>query len=187
MKRSLNSLTLNPSPGGRGKRRESLRDFRGTGFSLVEVLVTLVVISIGLLGLGRLQGFGLAMNSSSHMRLKATYKAYELADRMRANQGALTSYLNSSGSRVTACTQAAGCTPVQMAQNDLYEWTADLARQLPGGVGLACVDGTPDDGSFASAQCDGIGPAAGGVYVVKVWWIDDKSGTPKRFTTTVRP
>lgn len=157
------------------------------GFTLIEVLVTLVVISIGLLGLGRLQGFGLAMSSSSHLRLKATYKAYELADRMRANQGALASYLNSSGSQVTSCTQAAGCGPSQLAQNDLYEWTSDLARQLPGGVGTVCVDSTPDDGTFASPQCDGIGPGAGGVYAVKVWWTDDKSGTPRRFITTVRP
>lgn len=172
-----------------------------SGFTLIEVLVTLVVISIGLLGLGRLQGFGLAMNSSSHLRLKATYKAYELTDRMRANQRAfdpaLTGYLTSvsttqcqaGGSLVTDCTST-GCSPQQLAQNDLCEWSTDLQRQLPGGTGLVCVDSTPDDGTAASPQCDGIGPVINGVpsvYTVKVWWTDDKSGTPKRFITTVRP
>ena len=176
---------------------------RLAGFSLIEVLVTLVIVSIGLLGLGSLQGYGLSMNGSSHLRLKATYKAYELADRMRANQGALTDATNtgyltsvtagncvSGGAGVVTNCTSSGCTPQQIAVNDLCEWITDLALQLPAGAGTVCVDSTPNDGTPAAPLCDGTGTNVNGmpsVYTVKVWWTDDKSGTPKRFSATVRP
>lgn len=176
--------------------RPTLR--RSTGFTLIEVLVAVVVITIGLLGMTSLQSYGLAENNRSLMRLKASYKAYEMADRMRANQRAfdstITGYRTSvsncnTGSFVTDCTTS-GCTPQQIAQNDLCEWQTDLQVQLPGGSGTVCVDSTPDDGTALSPQCDGSGQTINGVpaiYVIKVWWNDDRTGTLKRFTTTVRP
>ncbi len=175
------------------------------GFSMTEVLVAVVVVSLGLLGMGALQSTGLAMNNSSLMRMKATLKAYELADRMRANQRAfdpaITGYLTTvpvtnctpgaSGSLASDCSSAgSSCTTQQIAQNDLCEWKTDLSVQLPFGVGTVCVDSTPDDGTPASPLCDGISPTSGGVasiYTIKVWWNDDKSGNLKRFVTTVRP
>jgi type IV pilus assembly protein PilV len=177
----------------------------GAGFSLIEVLVAIVVLSLGLLGMGALQTTGLAMTNSSLMRLKASYDAYELADRMRANQRAfdpaLTGYLTTvatanctlgvSGSLASDCgSPGSSCTPQEIAQNDLCDWKNELALQLPAGQGTVCVDSTPDDGSPTSPECDGIGPTANGVaalYAIKVWWNDDKSGNLKRFTTSVRP
>lgn len=173
-----------------GRRRQA------AGFTLIEAMVAVAIISLGLLGMAGLQSFGLSENHRSLLRMKATYKAYEMADRMRANQrvfdpaytGYLTAIANCAGSVVTDC--SSGCTPQQIAQNDLCEWKNDLAVQLPGGLGTVCVDSTPDDGTAQSPQCDGSGPNANGVplvYVVKVWWNDDRSGSLKRFTTTVRP
>jgi len=180
-------------------------DSAGGGFSLIEVLVAIVVLSLGLLGMGALQTTGLTMTNSSLMRLKASYNANEIADRMRANQRAfdpiLTGYLTSvatanctagvSGSLAADCSSVGtACTPQQIAQNDLCDWKNELALQLPAGQGTVCVDSTPDDGSPTSPECDGIGPTANGVaslYTIKVWWNDDKSGNLKRFTTAVRP
>ncbi len=55
------------------------------GFSLLEVLIALLVLSIGLLGLAGLQGTGLRYNHSAYLRSQATFQTYDMADRMRAN------------------------------------------------------------------------------------------------------
>ena len=59
---------------------------RSRGFTLVEVLVALVVLSIGLLGVAALQLTSLRSNHSSAMRSQATFLAYDIIDRMRANR-----------------------------------------------------------------------------------------------------
>jgi type IV pilus assembly protein PilV len=55
------------------------------GFTLLEVLIALLVLSIGLLGLAGLEIFGLKYNFQSYERTQATLLITEMADRMRAN------------------------------------------------------------------------------------------------------
>ncbi len=63
------------------------RHWRGNeGFTLLEILVAVLVLSIGLLGIAGLQVTGLRFNHSAYARTQATLLAYELADRMRANR-----------------------------------------------------------------------------------------------------
>ncbi|HLE93281.1 MAG TPA: type IV pilus modification protein PilV, partial [Sulfuricaulis sp.] len=59
--------------------------FQHRGFSLIEVLVALLVLSIGLLGLAALQTTSLQYNTGSYFRTQATFLAYDIIDRMRAN------------------------------------------------------------------------------------------------------
>src|SRR5690606_37316619 len=66
-------------------RRESTR---GGGFTLIEVLIALVVMSVGLLGLASLQTNTLAFNRDAYLRSQATALAYDIIDRMRANRDA---------------------------------------------------------------------------------------------------
>src|SRR6185295_1538044 len=61
---------------------------RSRGFTMIEVLVSLVVLSIGLLGVAALQLTSLRSNHSSAMRSQATFLAYDIIDRMRANRAA---------------------------------------------------------------------------------------------------
>jgi len=62
--------------------------FRNTqGLSLIEVLVALLVLSIGLLGLVALQSFTLQANQGAYYRTQAVNTAYEVTDFMRANRG----------------------------------------------------------------------------------------------------
>jgi type IV pilus modification protein PilV len=58
------------------------------GFSLFEVLIALVVLSVGLLGLASLQTNTLKFNQGAYLRTQATNLAYDMADRMRANRAA---------------------------------------------------------------------------------------------------
>lgn len=55
------------------------------GFTLVEVLVALLILSIGLLGLAGLQAGGLRSNHSAYLRSQAVMLAHDMADRMRSN------------------------------------------------------------------------------------------------------
>jgi len=141
---------------------------------MLEVLIAIVIFSFGLLGLLGLQLVGLAGIHSATLRSIAVAKAYDLSDRMRANLAGVNAgaYNNAGAGTDNACravhfmdTHAtpAVCTPAQLAQDDLKDWNQALSNLLPGGVGVVCIDSTPDDSS-----CDGIGSS----YAIKVWWND---------------
>lgn len=108
------------------------------GFTLLEVMIALLVLSIGLLGLAALQTTGLRSNEMASMRTTSTMLAYDISERMRANsRGTIDSdYLIGSGAvtgSVPDCTLA-DCTTAQMATFDLSQWKAAIAL-LPGGQG----------------------------------------------------
>lgn len=113
---------------------------RMQGLSMIEILVTVVVLSIGLLGLAGLQLTGLKYNHSAYLRSQATLLASDVIDRMRANRDAARSgsYDIAIGTAATAgaCTGVGtNCTPAEMAAADLAEWKQDLRSLLPGGDG----------------------------------------------------
>jgi len=146
-----------------------------SGFTLIEVMVATVVLAIGILGLAGLQAASLSSNQSAFMRTQASALAYDLADRMRSNVAGGSSGFYAAGvaSYAAGCSTTAGCTPLQMAQNDLAEWNTAISTYLPLGQGLVCTDSTPNDGaSTANAQCDGVGT----LRSIKIWWDDDHDG-----------
>ncbi len=102
------------------------------GFSLVEVLIALLVLTIGLLGLANLQGQSISSSYNAHLRTQATSLARNVIDRMRANRelaAETTSYqtvfTEPPASAGTDCS-VSDCTPVQMASYDLREWKCNL-------------------------------------------------------------
>ena len=153
---------------------------------MTEVMVAVVVFSIGMLGLARLQLASFSYNHSAYLRSIATVAAYDMADRMRANRIVISGgHYNAplSPAKNANCLAAAGCTPQQMAGHDIAEWRETLASTLPQGQGMVCIDSSPDDGNFVAPDCDN----AGNVYAIKVWWIDERDGSTKRFVTAFRP
>ena len=116
---------------------------RNRGFSLMEILVTLIVLSIGLLGLAGLQLSSLQDNHSAYLRSQATIMAGNIIDRMRANRtiarsGDYDIALGASAATpASSCNGSASdnCTPAEMATLDLSEWKTDLADTLPSGDG----------------------------------------------------
>ena len=110
------------------------------GVGLIEVLVALLVLSVGLLGLASLQITALKFNQSAFFRTHATILTYDVLDRMRGNlDQALTTtdYTVDYGTTPTAGTNcdAAACTSGAMADFDLNYWKGELAERLPGGDG----------------------------------------------------
>ena len=102
------------------------------GVSLVEVLVAIVVLSIGLLGLAGLQASGLRVGQSSIYRGQAAQLAYDVIERMRVN-------VANAGDYVLALGDAAP-TGTARADRDLQDWRLRL-RALPGGTGSVAVNG----------------------------------------------
>ena len=176
-----------------------------SGFTMLEVLVAMVVLSVGLLSLAGLQVISLRTNHSSYLRTQATIQSYDIMDRMRVNaDGVKNDHYDkptqeeSAGTENTACETSAGCpigTGVNagkiMAGHDLFRWNKAIADALPGGVGIVCIDSTPEDGDDpADPACDGEGSTNPevAIYTVKIWWTDDQAATTKqRFTTSFLP
>lgn len=149
---------------------------------MVEILVTVIVFSIGLLGIIGMQATGLRNNTTAYNRSQATILAYDLADRARANPLGAASYNYTSSlptATVAACQTTSGCSNSQMAQYDVYNWLQDLAAGLPAGTGTICLDSTPDDGTPSGFACDG----SGSVYAIKVWWDEERDGNPLNYKT----
>jgi type IV pilus assembly protein PilV len=120
------------------------------GFTLLEVLVALLVMSIGLLGIGKLMMLSARANDSAYMRSQATALGYTILDAMRANrqaaivQGYDTAMGVFPGAPGCGATVAAACTSGQQAQNDLSQWGNALAVQLPLGQGSVATVTAPD-------------------------------------------
>ncbi len=115
------------------------RPDRQQGFSLVEILVALLVLSIGLLGLAALQTTSLQFNTGSYHRTQATFLAYDIIDRMRANIDVVadsdgTAYDQPTSTNVTMSTDCDGadCTSAQLAIYDVRKWYERAAVTLPG-------------------------------------------------------
>jgi type IV pilus assembly protein PilV len=102
--------------------------FRQNGVSLIEVLVAVVVLSIGLLGLAGLQAGGMRVGQSSFHRSQASQLAYDIADRMRANPSDSRA---GNYSRSLAATIPTGSATAEL---DIADWMRRV-RALPNGQG----------------------------------------------------
>lgn len=108
------------------------------GFTLLEVLVALFVLSIGLLGLAALQSLGLKFNHQSYQRTQATFQAYDILDRIRANPVAKNGALYSSvavGDIPSDPACGTTCTPQQLRDLDIRIWNSNNASLLTQGKG----------------------------------------------------
>ena len=131
------------------------------GFTLLEVLVALVVLSIGLLGLSGLQTTGLRNNYSAFLRSQATLVTSDIVDRMRANRDAARGgdYDIAYTGSPTSISCSGTCSKTQVAQIDVELWRAYVER-LPSGEGEVSV-------------------TAGGLAEVKVRWADTRDVSNK--------
>ena len=122
--------------------------YRELGFSLIEALVALLVLSVGLLGLASLQTISLKFNQQSYQKGQAIYLAYDIVDRMRANRTALAAgtYDNIAASAappaLTKNCTAALCNTSELATYDINKWKTSIANLLVSGSGSISTAGT---------------------------------------------
>lgn len=111
---------------------------RIAGLTLVEILIALLVISIGLLGVAGLHAMSLRNNYDALMRSHASALAGDMIDRMRANRAAVTDGGDYDGIAVDTEIVVEDDSP--QATIDVAEWQATLKSQLPDGTGAITID-----------------------------------------------
>lgn len=134
------------------------------GISLIESLVTLVIVSIGMLGIAALYVESLRVGYTALARTRAVGLASDMADRIRANPAGEVNYVADAaaaganppfGCGETAVAPALACTADELAAYDIWQWktlignSVDASAQqlgLPGGTGTI----ERDDGTFPS-------------------------------------
>lgn len=141
------------------------------GFSLIEILVTLLIVAIGLMGTATMQLTGLSSNQGAYLRSQASILVYDMADRMRLNaDGALNGHydnfkfdvsspnLGSLKSGAGTCTtDPSGCNTEAQSSTDKYEWAQNIIGAASGNVLLPGAVGSVSKGNE-------------GVFTVSVSW-----------------
>ena len=156
------------------------------GFTIIEVLVSIFVLALGVIGVAGMQIHAMRAGQLSGYQTVAVQMASSLADKMRANAvamrktGAANPFLFSyrageagSDSGASACYGAAGCDASEMAAFDINEWQQRLMAALPGARATVCHDSTPvGDGAsrMLSWDCDASAGSANAPIVIKIGW-----------------
>lgn len=153
-----------------------------TGFSILEVLVAIVILSIGMLGAVGMQAAAMQSNKEGHYQAVATTLARELAEKMRGNNGVATKTVAAQNpflmdvtltDSFTIATPAPNCftgnciTALELAAWDAADWQARLKTALPTPRVVVCFDSTPFKASGEPDwDCDNLGDTS----VVKLGW-----------------
>ena len=157
------------------------------GFSLVEVLVAIVVLSFGLLGMVGMQAFALQANREARLQGQAAVLARELAEMMRGNKvvgsdpsstanfylgsfavGSLT--MGTNASYCSGVNSANPCaTPADVAKAEMTDWLHRVNSELPSARVTICFDGAPyDSNGMPQWACTATG--ADEIAVIKIGW-----------------
>ena len=108
------------------------------GFTLVEAMVSLVVLSVGMIGIAALFATALSAGRTAQFRTQAVNLIADLADRIRANRPGQAAYAGAAANNNCAPLDgtaggAVDCAPVQMAAHDLFVWDQQVQQVLPDG------------------------------------------------------
>ncbi|MDA8961819.1 type IV pilus modification protein PilV [Congregibacter sp.] len=154
--------------------RRSVYRSRGqqSGFTLIEVMVSVLILLVGLLGVVGMQMLSLQTNQGAYFRSQAVYIGSEILDAMRANPTAAANYVgvypdDGAGTSTIpgdqTCDDVDGCTPQQAALQDLREWNVHFFDVF--GVGA---------GNFRPSIPNGraVITANGNDYTVQVNWTE---------------
>lgn len=158
------------------------RPARAQGFSLLEVLISIVILSFGVLGMVGLQATALQSNRDARLQSTASSLARELAEIMRSDKYAFydansNPYLQDFTAPLTPVT-ASHCLDIgstqpcgnhsEIANALMTEWLARVSAELPGARVNVCVDRVPFDANgLPRWNCT---PGADAVTFIKIGW-----------------
>ncbi len=122
----------------------------------MEIMISLVILSVGMLGMAGMQLSGLRNSATSSYRTDATQLSYDIVDSMRANRMAVAAnvfedidvdYSDTMVDPEKSCLQetttstVASCTSSEMAVVELYDWITRVRQKLPNAsVSIQCND-----------------------------------------------
>jgi type IV pilus assembly protein PilV len=148
-----------------------------TGFSLLELLVTLAVLSVGLLGIGLMQVTGMAFTKTAYSRTQAMLLASDIADRIRANEPNAAAYVGTTGAvgATPGCSGGSICAGgAAMAASDMTDWTNRVDTELTGGSGTVYAQNSVPGQSCPSGSA--ATPVAAGFMRVFISWQERSNG-----------
>ena len=161
----------------------------GSGFSLVELLVTMIIVSVGVLGVASLQIRSLQQNREAFFRAEASYLANGMMDRIRANRQAVYNLTIAQATPIaaTSCVLL-NCNSAQMAIYDIAQWQCSIRSvNAAGATYLICgqlgVTGALPLGSGRVTQS----AATPLLYQVEVRWAADSFATLCGSRTVAQP
>jgi type IV pilus assembly protein PilV len=155
------------------------------GFTLIEVLAALFVLSVGLLGAAAMQSRARMQAAGARQHATATQLAASLSEAMRANRVAMSApaasnpYLNIDYDSSAApavpprfCYGASSCTPQELARFDIYETQRLLHERFAHARLVVCRDASPWDPAASALlwDCDN---SSGAPVVIKIGWRTD--------------
>ncbi len=155
--------------------REAARLQRQQGFTLVEVLIAVVVLSLGMLGLVGLQMTATRSNQSAYHRTQAALLAQDALERIRINAdeakiaGYDIAFADAPPAAPNCIDDSQDCNPTALRNFDLAEWLGRLSAELPSG-----------DGQIAVTEDTSVSPTAYSA-TVSVRWFEPMENTTLQY------
>jgi len=109
-------------------KNHSIRIDQQSGFTLLEILVTVIILAIGLLGIASLQSTSIKLSYDAYLRSQAALLSYDLMDRVRSNPNesysfdTITSGSIPSGDPTACISVSTDCSPTAIASADMVAW-----------------------------------------------------------------
>ncbi|PRC95049.1 type IV pilus modification protein PilV [Solimicrobium silvestre] len=169
-----------------------------TGFTIIEILISVLVLTIGILGAIKLQLSSMQTTQQSNFNSVAVKLASEMADKMRGNHVQMqqsdnaflkVDFNSSDGAPATAsmCYGKTECSPDQLAAADISEWLNQLNNALPGARALICRDSSPWSSGANSLTWNCAAGSGNNVsIVIKLGWAE-KNGASTSAATNLPP
>jgi len=148
------------------------------GFTLIEVLIAMIIVTFGMLGVASLHLVSLENTHSAHLRSQAVIISDDLIERLRSNPELLayatTNIIDNKNSytETSTCYSAAGCVPTLLVESELAKWVATLPRL---GDTTSTGESAPPVHVLLTHQADQL-------FKLKITWQNKqwKSNTSKR-------
>lgn len=156
---------------------------RAGGFSMIEVLISILVLALGVIGAAGMQLSALRTTHQSSLQTTALQLAADMADRMRANDSQMRqpdkdnpflavnyrSATDDAPEEPSKLCYADACDSDELASFDIYEWEKRIKAELPSGRVRICRDASPWDETkkALSWSCSGDASAS---LVIKLGW-----------------
>jgi len=137
------------------------------GFSLVEVLIALIIMSVGMLGIAGLYVQSMQAGRTSMLRHNAVTLAGDVADRIRSNPRAGVAY-EGAGADKDCVAKDTDCVEADMASHDIFLWAKQATDSMPNGL--------------VTITFNNIVPAE---YTIAVTWDEPGETTPLNYTVTI--
>ena len=161
---------------------------RQGGIGLIEVLLAVVILSVGFLAAAQMQVRGMRFNQGAYFMSQANFMLRDMTDRMRANRegvanGNYAAFTTNASTTEPACyTSATACSAADIATADLHHWSTLLHGRAD------AIDFLPLLPSAGSIVARGTitRDAASNVYTIAVFWAEQIDDSPVEQTMSVR-